>query len=126
MRVLPALAGCGHSPSALLAAAAALRRLVSSAASGVDLLDLQYLHTAVGPLAQLDGHVLRHEGAADAHPVPLPVDQVALQFWKQRHRTSISSKLLLNFPDQEEEAWFCPPLVGFSFPADLACGGAPS
>ena len=90
------------------------------------LADVEDLDAAVGPLPDLDGHVLRHEGAADAHPVPLPVDQVALQFWKQRHRTSISSKLLLNFPDQEEEAWFCPPLVGFSFPADLACGGAPS
>jgi len=94
VRVLPALAGCGHSPSALLAAAAALRRLVSSAASGVDLLDLQYLDAAVGPLAELDGHVLRHEGAAHAHPVLLPVDQVALQVWKA---TSISNKLLLNF-----------------------------
>ena len=82
-------------PSALLAAAAAaLRRLVSSATSGVDLLDLQYLDAAIGPLAELDGHVLRHEGAAHAHPVLLPVDQVALQVWKA---TSISNKLLLNF-----------------------------
>ena len=58
------------------------------------LADVEDLDAAVGPLAELDGHVLRHEGAAHAHPVLLPVDQVALQVWKA---TSISNKLLLNF-----------------------------
>jgi hypothetical protein len=79
-------------PSALLAAA--LRRRVSSA-SGVDLLDLQYLDAAVGPLAELDGHVPRHEGAADAHPVLLPVDQVALQVFAhamKQHQQDVTSE----------------------------------
>lgn len=51
------------------------------AVAGVDLLDLQYLDAAVGLLAELDGDVLRHEGAADAHPLLLPVDQVAIQIF---------------------------------------------
>ena len=48
------------------------------AGGGVDLLDLEYLDAAFGPLAELDRHVLRHEGAGDAHPLLLPLDQVAL------------------------------------------------
>lgn len=48
------------------------------AGGGVDLLDLEYLDAAVGLLAELDRHVLRHEGAGDAHPLMLPLDQVAL------------------------------------------------
>ncbi|TVU05782.1 hypothetical protein EJB05_48965, partial [Eragrostis curvula] len=54
------------------------RRGVSST---VDLLDLEYLDPAVGHLPELDGDVLRHERAPDAHPALLPVDHVAIQIF---------------------------------------------
>lgn len=41
--------------------------------------ELQYLDAPVGALPDLDGHVLRAEGSAHAHPAVLSVDQVALQ-----------------------------------------------
>uniref|UniRef100_A0A0A9GVR7 Uncharacterized protein n=1 Tax=Arundo donax TaxID=35708 RepID=A0A0A9GVR7_ARUDO len=65
-------------PSGGPVAGTAARRRVASG-SGVDLLDLEYHDAAVGPLPELDGDVLRHERAADAHTVLLPVDRVALQ-----------------------------------------------
>jgi len=61
-------------PGRLLAAAA-----VASGPGVDDLLDVEYLDAAVGAVAELDGHVPRHEGAADAHPLLLPVDQVAVR-----------------------------------------------
>lgn len=72
----------------LLAAAAAAGPRRRFAPGGVvDLLDLEYLDAAVGPPAEVDGHVLRHEGAADADPLLLPVDQVALQVWHVEERS---------------------------------------
>lgn len=41
--------------------------------------ELQYLDAPVRPLPDFDRHVLRAEGAPDAHPAVLPVDQVALE-----------------------------------------------
>jgi hypothetical protein len=65
--------------------------------SGVDLLDLEYLDAAVGPLPKLDGDVRRHEGAADAHPLLLPVDHVALQIFT--HATNTQHQV--NTPTQQ-------------------------
>lgn len=41
--------------------------------------DVEDLDAAVGPLPDLDGHVLRAEGAAHHHPAEPLVDQVAVQ-----------------------------------------------
>jgi len=48
------------------------------------LADVEDLDAAVGPLPDLDGHVLRAEGAAHHHPAVLLVDQVALQLCAER------------------------------------------
>ena len=48
------------------------------------LADVEDLDAAVGPLPDLDGHVLRAEGAAHHHPAVLLVDQVALQLCTER------------------------------------------
>jgi hypothetical protein len=48
------------------------------------LADVEDLDAAVGPLPDLDGHVLRAEGAAHHHPAVLLVDLVALQLCTER------------------------------------------
>jgi len=52
------------------------------------LADVEDLDAAVGPLPDLDGHVLRAEGAAHHHPAVLLVDQVALQLSDLEERPS--------------------------------------
>lgn len=70
------------------AKASALSRVAAAAAAALvaggrrrrrGLPDLEDLDAAVGPLPDLDRHVLRAEGPKHAHPAVLPVDQVALQ-----------------------------------------------
>ena len=48
--------------------------------------ELQYLDASVRPLPDLDRHVLRAEGAPDAHPAMFPVDQVALKLCKTKKK----------------------------------------
>lgn len=48
--------------------------------------DIEDLDAAVGPLPDLDGHVLGAEGTAHHHPAVLPVDQVALQLLHLQER----------------------------------------
>lgn len=54
------------------------------------LADVEDLDAAVGPLPDLDGHVLRAEGgAAHDDPAVLLVDQVALQPCKKSRRKKV-------------------------------------
>ena len=54
------------------------------------LADVEDLDAAVGPLPDLDGHVLRAEGAAHYDPAVLLVDQVALQLCKKKWFREVS------------------------------------
>lgn len=84
------------------AKASALSRVAAAAAAALvaggrrrrrGLPDLEDLDAAVGPLPDLDRHVLRAEGPKHAHPAVLPVDQVALQLCKPSKRTHSSSSI---------------------------------
>ena len=78
------------------------------------LADVEDLDASVGPLPDLDGHVLRAEGAAHYDPAMLLVDQVALQLCKK------------NGSEKSPKPRFQASSQMGSWSVYLASGGAPS